>query len=114
MEFKSSLRYDFATREVNKALTKAVVKTLAGFLNVSGGVLIIGVSDDRKVVGIEQDMETLSKKNLDGFEMTLRNAVATLLGVQVGPLLEVKFVEVEGKAVARVECPAHSDPVSLE
>jgi hypothetical protein len=113
VEFKSSLRYDLATGEVNKALTKAVIKTLAGFLNVSGGTLIIGVSDDRQVVGIEHDLETLSRKNLDSFEMTLRNAVATQLGVQVGPLLSVNFVDFEGKTVARVECPANSDPIFL-
>lgn len=113
VEFKSSLRYDFATGEVNKDLTKAVVKTIAGFLNVSGGTLIIGVSDDRQVVGIEHDLETLSRKNLDSFEMTLRNAVATLLGVQVGPLLTVSFAEFEGKTIARVECPTHSEPIFL-
>jgi hypothetical protein len=113
VEFKSSLRYDFATGHVNKALTKAVVKTIAGFLNVNGGILIIGVSDEHEVVGIERDLETLSKANLDGFEMTLRNAVATQLGVQVGPLIGVRFVYLEGKAVARVECSPHSEPVFL-
>jgi hypothetical protein len=42
VEFKASLRVDMATGQVNRELLKVVAKTLAGFLNASGGTLLIG------------------------------------------------------------------------
>jgi hypothetical protein len=111
VEFKSSLRYDYQTNVVNKELTKVVAKTVAGFLNAGGGRLLLGVADDFTVLGIERDIQTLSTKNLDGFERTLRNAMALHLGVEVTPHLTVEFIELEGKTLAQVTCPVHHAPV---
>src|SRR5262249_42342741 len=80
VEFKASLRFDFKEQKVNKELTKVVVKTIAGFMNSEGGTLLIGVADNGDVVGLERDIETLSKKLTDGFELALRTAIANLLG----------------------------------
>jgi hypothetical protein len=113
VEFKSSLRHDYRTNAVNRDLTKVVVKTLAGFLNADGGTLLIGVNDEGSVVGIESDMTSLSKKNVDGFEMALRNAMALYLGVEISPLLGVQFIDLEGRTIARVACPPHHEPVFL-
>ena len=55
-------------------MTKVVVKTVAGFLNASGGQLLIGV-DDTGAVGLKHDLDTLSKNTLDGLELHLRNAL---------------------------------------
>jgi hypothetical protein len=111
LEFKASLRFDFATHSVNSALTKTVAKTIAGFLNVAGGTLLIGVSDDGDFVGLQHDLDTLSKRNLDAFERTLRNSVASYLGVHIGPALGVSFVHIDGVTVARVTCLPHDSPV---
>jgi Schlafen, AlbA_2 len=111
LEFKASLRYDFATQNVNRALTKMVAKTIAGFLNVVGGTLLIGVSDDGDFLGLQHDLDTLAQRNLDAFERTLRNSVASYLGVHIGPVLGLSFVEVGGVTVARVTCLPYDSPV---
>jgi hypothetical protein len=111
LEFKASLRYDLATGNVNSALTKVVAKTIAGFSNVAGGTLLIGVSDDGELVGIQHDLDTLSRKNLDAFERTLRNSVASYLGAHIGPMLGLSFVEIDGLTVARITCLPHDAPV---
>ena len=36
-------------------MTHAALKTIAAFLNTEGGDLLIGVDDDRRVLGIEHD-----------------------------------------------------------
>ena len=74
LEFKSSLRYDRERGVVNKELTKAVAKTIAGFLNGEGGTLLLGVSDEGGITGIEDDLATLRRPNADGFEQNLRAA----------------------------------------
>lgn len=114
VEFKSSLRYDFETDTVNRELTKAVAKAVAGFLNAKGGTLLVGISDAGSVIGIEPDIVTLSKPNRDGFEMTLRNAIGSYLGVEISPRLAVIFVELDGTTVAHIACPSHHSPVFLQ
>ena len=114
VEFKASLRFDLKEQKVNKELTRVVVKTIAGFTNSEGGSLIIGVTDDAQVVGIEHDLETLTKKSLDGFELLLRTAVGNYLGVDVSTGVVVQFATIEGKQVAEVACQRHAEPVFLK
>src|SRR4051794_30092229 len=83
LEFKSSLRVEVPEGAVNKALTKSVVKTLAALLNSDGGALLIGVSDDGEILGVSADMESLTKKSEDGFQLTLRTALGVSLGADV-------------------------------
>lgn len=111
LELKSSLRYDYQTRNVNRELTKVIAKTIAGFLNAEGGTLLIGVSDAGEILGIANDLATLSKRNTDAFEITLRNALGTYLGVEVGPTVLVQFIEVDNSTVSKVSCPRYRAPV---
>src|SRR3712207_6558701 len=87
VEYKSSLRWDYRESRVNRDLTKVAVRTLAAFLNAQGGTLLIGVDDEGNVLGLEADIACLQKKSLDGFELTLRSAIANHLGQQVDPLV---------------------------
>jgi len=99
------------TGQVNKELAKVVAKTVAGFLNAFGGNLLIGVSDDGEILGIEQDIATLTEKNLDSYELTLRNVLSNYLGSGVSPHVSVQFERIDSKTVAMVKCPRHSKPV---
>ena len=55
LEFKSTLRWNLKEDRKDQAVTRAVLKTIAAFLNTEGGDLLIGVADDGSIVGIEQD-----------------------------------------------------------
>ena len=114
LEFKSSLRWDLVLRKINKDLTQAVVKSIAGFINSGGGTLLIGVADDGKILGIEQDIETLTRKSLDGFEQTLRTAIGKFLGIDVSADVAIRFVSLNGKKIAEVVCKQHEEPVFLK
>lgn len=114
LEFKSSLRYDLETLRVNKDLTKAVVKVIASFLNTHGGTLLIGISDDGTPLGLDPDIQTLSKNSFDGFELAFRNAVGTYLGASVSPGVSVAFPSVSGTVVAQITCSKHVEPVYMK
>ncbi len=114
VEFKSSLRYDVHTGDLNRAIAKTVAKALAGLLNADGGILLIGVSDEGAVLGIQPDIALLSKKNLDGFELTLRTILGNYLGLDVTPRITVEFVDMEGNTVACVSCERHHRPVFFQ
>ena len=46
LEFKSTLRWNINGQRNDEAITLAVLKTIAGFLNPARGVMFIGVRDD--------------------------------------------------------------------
>ena len=40
-------------------------------MNAQGGLLVIGVADDGTPLGLDRDLATLGRKDLDGFQQTL-------------------------------------------
>ncbi|MCD6292988.1 MAG: putative DNA binding domain-containing protein, partial [Deltaproteobacteria bacterium] len=55
LEFKSTVRWNLHENRAGKEIEIAWLKGIVGFLNTAGGVLLIGVEDDGRVVGLERD-----------------------------------------------------------
>lgn len=113
LELKSSLRWDYELRKVNKELEHAVLKTIAGFLNTSGGTLLIGVSDDKQVLGLEHDWATLKRKDGDGFVQHLARLMSNELGNTLLPNVSIAVVAYAGEQICRVDVWPSKDPVFL-
>lgn len=113
LEFKSSLRWDYEQGARNKALERVVAKTVAGFANAKGGVLLIGVDDAGDVLGIAPDYESLPKSNRDGFELHLVQLLGASLGDSVLAFVTITFHEIEGKDVCQVAVESCDHPVYL-
>ncbi len=111
LEMKSSLRYDLRQNVVNKKLEHIIAKTISAFLNSEGGNLIIGIDDDGNVLGLEKDIDTLSKKNIDGFELHLRNIIKKYLGSSFEMYLKVTFPTMNGKTICKVKILKSGKPV---
>jgi hypothetical protein len=111
VEFKSSYRWDNKTEQVNRNLEIAVLKTLAGFMNGSGGILLIGVDDNGHVLGLDHDYMTLKKRDRDGFEQAIMIAVSTNMGAQFTSLLQIVFHNIDGKEICQVIVTASPRPV---
>lgn len=99
-----------AIKEVQRELRKSVTKTVAAFLNASGGTLIIGIDDSGNALGIEHDYKYLeqSKRSADGWLLSLGEMVQTALGTDVWGLLTVPLVRYQDVLVAVVQVPASS------
>ena len=110
LEFKSSLRWNLQEdRKDDKHVTHAALKTIAAFLNTEGGDLLIGVADDRTVLGIDHDrLETDDK-----FMRHLAQAVRNGLGDRAGTCIDPKTQIVDGKTVCLVSCQRSPEPVYL-
>ena len=110
LEFKSSLRWNLQEdRKDDKHVTHAALKTIAAFLNTEGGDLLIGVDDDRKVLGIEHDR----LDNDDKFMRHLAQAVRNGLGDRAGTCIDPKTQIVEGRTLCLVSCERSPEPVYL-
>jgi len=114
LEFKSSFRWDLRENKINRALEGVVLKTIAGYMNSSGGTLLIGVADDGGIVGLDHDYGTLKKPDRDGFEQALMTAVATKLGGDACRYVQILFHSFDGKEVCRVMATPTRRPVYLK
>ena len=110
LEFKSSLRWNLKEdRKDDKHVTHAALKTIAAFLNTEGGDLLIGVADDRTVLGIDHDRLDSDDK----FMRHLAQAVRNGLGDRAGTCIDPKTQIVDGKTLCLVSCQRSPEPVYL-
>jgi CheY-like chemotaxis protein len=110
-EFKDAIRWDHICKAVNRMKGEAIAVTVAGMLNSSGGTLLIGVSDDGVVLGIENDLRTLRKSNPDGFQLALTDIVRTYLGMEHIAYLKMRFEPIDSKYVCVVLIERSPEPV---
>jgi membrane protein YdbS with pleckstrin-like domain len=113
VEFKSSLMWDYHRQAVNKALYEPVMKNIVGFLNASGGSLLIGVADDGEILGLEADYRAIRKPNADGFENVFNMAFNNMIGVEFRRFVNVSFPEQDGKQICVVTVRPASEPAFL-
>ena len=110
LAFKSSLRWNLKEeREDDERVTHAALKTIAAFLNTEGGDLLIGVADDRTVLGIERDR----LESDDAFMRHLTEAVRHGLGDHAAACIDLKTQVVGGKTVCLTSCQRSPEPVYL-
>ena len=114
VEFKSTFRWDMKESRANKSLEDVIMKTVAGFMNGDGGSLIIGVSDDGEITGLEHDYNILKKKDRDGFEQAIMASVATHLGTDVCQYVQTIFHRSGGKDVCRIIVKPSHRPVYIK
>ncbi len=111
LEFKATLRFSLKeNRTDDRGVTHAVLKTIAAFLNTEGGDLLIGVADDRTIVGIEVD----GFENDDRFMLHLAQVVRNALGDRASTCIDSRTQLVEGKTVCLVSCQRSPEPVFLK
>lgn len=111
LEMKSTLRFDLREGVVNKNLEHVIAKTISAFLNANGGNLIIGVDDNGNVLGLEKDMETFTKKDIDGFELHLRQIISKYLNGSFEKYLKISFPVIENKLICLVKITRSGKPV---
>ncbi len=110
VELKETLRRNVRTKQHDKLMTHVCLKTIAAFLNTSGGDLLIGVADDGTVVGVGQD----GFPNDDKLQLFLFDAIHKKLGPSCATDVRVSIHELEGKKVCWVSCKKSSRPVFLK
>ena len=111
VEFKSTARRNLHTRARDDRMEAEVVVTVAGFLNAGGGTLLVGVADDGSILGIDDELELMPRPDHDGFELWLRDLLASRLGRAATADVAIGFEPVDGAVVCRVDVPPADRPV---
>jgi len=110
VEFKSTLRVNLHTGAADPRIEHSCLKTIAAFLNSSGGRLVIGVADDGSPVGIEADRFPSEDK----MSLHLVNLLNARIGAEQMMFVHPRFEDYNGGRVLVVECRPSRSPVYLK
>lgn len=112
LELKSSLVYNFSADLANWRPFFNNARTICGFLNANGGLLIIGVTDDGTPQGIDKDLELLGNK--DKVRLKVDDLMSTYFNNTIASLIDVSFETVAGKEILIIAVKQSKTPVFLK
>jgi len=114
IEFKETLSVDIKKKTKEKYIELSALKTIVAFLNTEGGTLLLGVSDNGEVTGIDIEIDKFHKSNADRFLLHMKNIIKTRIGEQFYPYIEYNLVLVGNKNVLFVKCKDSESPCYLD
>lgn len=110
IEFKSTMRMNLHTRKPGKEIEIAWLKAVTAFMNTDGGTLLLGVADDGRITGLEQD----EFDNEDKCRLHFKNLINQHIGAELSRHLQFAIVRMEDKQVGVVSCARSSEPAYLK
>ncbi|MCP4198756.1 MAG: ATP-binding protein, partial [Proteobacteria bacterium] len=109
LEFKSTVRMNLKSGKYGKEIEQAWLKTVAAFLNSSGGFLIIGVSDSGDVLGLDSD----GFESEDRCKLHIKNVLNHHIGAEFTSYIRFDVKRVQGKGIVVISCEPAKNPVFL-
>ncbi len=109
VEFKSTLRWNLYANKKDKKIEHAALKTIAAFLNTQGGILLVGVDDEGKVLGLETDQFA----NHDKLLLHLNKLITDRMGTLFTQYIHASVEKVNGTELLRIDCQASTQPAYL-
>jgi hypothetical protein len=110
VEFKSTIRWNLKTNKSGKEIEFAWLKTVAAFLNTSGGFIFIGINDDGEVLGIEND----KFQNEDKFLLHFNNLIKTHIGLEHANLIHIAIRTINEQSIFIIKCEESNEPVFIK
>ena len=111
VEFKSTARTNLYTKKEDPKIKHALAKAVCGFMNNEGGVLVIGVSDDGTILGIEDEMARLRKPNQDGFGLMVTDILTSGLSFPIAKTVSIRFERCRSRTLCRIQVGLAPKPV---
>ncbi len=114
LEFKQTFDLCLKEKTKQKYVEQSCLKTIVGFLNTDGGVLLIGVEDSGLIPGIDEERKMFHKDSNDRYLLYLKDKIKTRIGTPFFRYIDTTVVEVEGRSVVKVDCHPSDEEVFLD
>jgi len=113
LEFKQTFGLDIKSNKKEKYIEDSAIKTIAAFLNSTGGNLLCGVSDNGQITGLNNEI-SIHYKSLDAFLLHVKNVVKQRIGGEFYPFVNFKLFDFDGQFVLEFLCSSSSTPVFVD
>jgi len=110
LEFKSTLRKNLHTNELDKKIEHSVLKTINAYLNSDGGTLLVGISDNGEIMGLGHD----EFPDHDKLNLYFTNLIKQHIGSEYLPFIKYDIFKVRDKHVLKIDCEASDKHVFLK
>ncbi|MFA5176370.1 MAG: DUF262 domain-containing protein [Candidatus Nanoarchaeia archaeon] len=114
LEFKSTLSWNIKGKLRDTEIENSVLKTIAAFNNFDGGVLLIGIDDNKNILGLDYDFKEGNLKDVDKFENHLRNIIKERLIAEqwyISKNFKISFENIENKIVCIIKIDKGTKPI---
>lgn len=112
LEFKSTMRWNWRENKLDKKMEEIILKTISAFNNAEGGKLLIGVTDEGEILGLDSDYNTFKEANKDQFELHMRNIVNNAFGKEFATThLKIKFPVINDLEICDIDIKAGLNPI---
>jgi hypothetical protein len=115
LEFKSTIFWNIATGARDIKMAEIIVKVISSFMNSKGGILLVGVSDNKEILGLDDDLK-LCKNSLDKLEVQITDFISKCIKKNNMLYVKLNFEKVDDKYIAifRVKEAPHAVYVEYE
>jgi hypothetical protein len=114
LEFKSTFGWNIKEDKPDKEMRHEVLKTIVGFLNSNGGTLIIGVDDNKNIIGMGYDYKSNWKGNKDGFLLELSSFIEQAISLSnYKKYITIQFYNYDGKELCMVRVEKGNKPIFI-
>jgi len=113
LEFKQTFGLDIKTKSKQKYIEDSSIKTIAGFLNSTGGNLLCGISDGGDIVGLNEEISSFYKSS-DAFLLHVKNVVKQRIGTEFYPFVNFKLHNLDNSFILEFTCIESTSPVFVD
>jgi len=128
-EMKSSFKYDVnisnhtGTPTANEVLKRRIVEEVASFMNTDGGIICIGVDNEKNILGLENDYKLQSDYSperdnsllQDKLRLEIQQALKDYLDNEIiFTLFEIEIISINEKDVCCIKIKKSSEPIFVK
>jgi hypothetical protein len=110
LEFKSTLRFCKREKSPQPYIEHGILKTITAFANTHGGVLLIGVNDDKEIVGVQDDLNSFKNKSKDEFLLHFDSLIKHNFEEPIDVLLSYEFYKTAKELVFIISVETSKKP----
>ena len=112
VEYKSTLKVNLFTKKDDDEMEWECMKNIAAFLNTKGGTLLIGVEDNKNILGLDADFNSFTQKKdkKDQFLLHLDNRLTDIFSSSWVALIDISLDIYGGKEICSIKVKKSSKP----